>query len=187
MAGTLSAAAVIVLVAILLLSVIPIMAGAAIVGAERAGFWPSFVALIVSAVLHAFGGAQQQSAENLPMAVYTIPEISYVGLTEKEVQQTNAPYVVGRAYFKDSARGQINGDAHGVLKLVVDANTEKLLGVHIVGEQASELVHIGQLVMNLNGTVRDLISNVFNYPTLAECYKLAAVDCTHQLELRKTA
>ncbi len=139
------------------------------------------------AVQHAFGGGQQQSAENLPMAVYTIPEISYVGKTEKEVQQTNVPYVVGRSYFKDSARGQINGDMHGLLKLVVDANTEKLLGVHIVGEQASELVHIGQLVMNLNGSVRDLISNVFNYPTLAECYKLAALDCTHQLERRATS
>ncbi|MBU1214597.1 MAG: Si-specific NAD(P)(+) transhydrogenase [Gammaproteobacteria bacterium] len=140
-----------------------------------------------SAVMHAFGSSGQQFAENLPMAVYTIPEISYVGKTEKEVQQDKTPYVVGRAYFKDSARGQINGDAHGVLKLVVDARTEKLLGVHIVGEQASELVHIGQLVMNLNGTVRDLISNVFNYPTLAECYKLAALDCTHQLERRNKA
>jgi NAD(P) transhydrogenase len=112
-----------------------------------------------SAVLHAFGGSEQQSAENLPMAVYTIPEISYVGKTEKEVQQENIPYVLGRAYFKDSARGQIIGDAQGLLKLVVDARNGKLLGVHIVGEQASELVHIGQLVMNLNGSVRDLISN----------------------------
>jgi len=140
-----------------------------------------------TAVLHAFGGAEQRSAENLPMAVYTIPEISYVGKTEKEVQLENIPYVVGRAYFKHSARGQIIGDAHGLLKLVVDARTEKLLGVHIVGEQASELVHIGQLVMNLNGSVRDLISNVFNYPTLAECYKLAALDCTHQLEHRSAS
>jgi len=140
-----------------------------------------------TAVLHAFGGAEQRSAENLPMAVYTIPEISYVGKTEKEVQLENIPYVVGRAYFKHSARGQIIGDAHGLLKLVVDARTEKLLGVHIVGEQASELVHIGQLVMNLHGSVRDLISNVFNYPTLAECYKLAALDCTHQLERRSTS
>lgn len=135
-----------------------------------------------AAVLHAFGGAQHVSAENLPMAVYTIPEISYVGKTEKEVQKENTPYIIGRAYFKDSARGQIIGDAQGMLKLIVDARNEKLLGVHIVGEQASELVHIGQLVMNLNGTVRDLISNVFNYPTLAECYKLAALDCTQQLE-----
>ncbi|MEJ1958198.1 MAG: hypothetical protein WDM70_01005 [Nitrosomonadales bacterium] len=83
---------------------------------------------------------------------------------------------------KDSARGQIIGDAHGLLKLIVDARNEKLLGVHIVGEQASELVHIGQLVMNLNGNVRDLVANVFNYPTLAECYKLAALDCLSRLE-----
>ncbi len=124
-------------------------------------------------------------ADNLPMAVYTIPEISYVGKTEKEIQQENIPYIAGRAYFKDSARGQIIGDAQGMLKLLVDARNEKLLGVHIVGEQASELVHIGQLVMNLHGSVRDLVANVFNYPTLAECYKLAALDCTHQLEQRK--
>jgi NAD(P) transhydrogenase len=135
-----------------------------------------------AAVLLAFGGKAHIAAENLPMAVYTIPEISYVGKTEKEVQLENIPYLIGRAYFKDSARGQIIGDAQGLLKLIVDTRNEKLLGVHIVGEQASELIHIGQLVMNLGGTVRDLVSNVFNYPTLAECYKLAALDCTHQLE-----
>ena len=134
-----------------------------------------------AAVLHAFGGEEHVTAENLPMAVYTIPEISYVGQTEKEVQQLGIPYLVGRAYFKNSARGQIIGDNQGLLKLIVDARTEKLLGVHIVGEQASELVHIGQLVMNLNGSVRDLVKNVFNYPTLAECYKLAALDCVHRL------
>jgi len=135
-----------------------------------------------AAVLYAFGGEQHVTAENMPMAVYTIPEISYVGKNEKEVKQENIPYVIGRAYFKDSARGQINGDAQGLLKLIVDARNEKLLGVHIVGEQASELIHIGQLVMNLQGTVRDLVANVFNYPTLAECYKLSALDCLHQLE-----
>ena len=135
-----------------------------------------------AAVLHAFGGEQHVTAENLPMAVYTIPEISYVGKNEKEVQQEGLNYVIGRAYFKDSARGQIIGDAHGLLKLIVDGRNEKLLGVHIVGEQASELIHIGQLVMNLQGTVRDLVANVFNYPTLAECYKLAALDCLHQLK-----
>ena len=137
-----------------------------------------------AAVLYAFGGEQHVMAENLPMAVYTIPEISYVGKTEKELKQDNIPCVVGRAYFRDSARGQIIGDAQGLLKLIVDARDEKLLGVHIVGEQASELIHIGQLVMNLGGSVRDLIANVFNYPTLAECYKLAALDCAHQLKHR---
>ena len=140
-----------------------------------------------AAVLYAFGGGTHVAAENLPMAVYTIPEISYVGKTEKEVREKNIPYVIGHALFKDSARGQIIGDAQGLLKLIVDARDEKLLGVHIVGEQASELVHIGQLVMNLKGTVRDLIANVFNYPTLAECYKLAALDCAHQLEQRKNS
>jgi NAD(P) transhydrogenase len=138
-------------------------------------------------VLYAFGGNKHVMAENLPMAIYTIPEISYVGKTEKEVQQANIPYVVGQASFKDSARGQIIGDSHGLLKLIVNAENDKLLGVHIVGEQASELIHIGQLVMNLNGTVRDLVGNVFNYPTLAECYKLAALDCLHQLKLRQAS
>lgn len=135
-----------------------------------------------AAVLHAFGATKHATAENLPMAVYTIPEISYVGKTEAELKKENIPYFVGRAYFKDSARGQIIGDAHGLLKLIIDAKNGKLLGVHIVGEQASELIHIGQLVMNLKGSVRDLVSNVFNYPTLAECYKLAALDCVHLLE-----
>ena len=134
-----------------------------------------------AAVLHAFGGEQHVVAENLPMAIYAIPEISWVGKTEREAQKENIPCVVGRACFKDSARGQIIGDRQGLLKLVVDARNEKLLGVHIVGEQASELIHIGQLVMNFNGTVRDLVANVFNYPTLAECYKLAALDCVGQL------
>lgn len=138
-----------------------------------------------AAVRHAFGSEKHVTAENLPMAIYTIPEISYVGKTEQEVQTENIPYVLGRTNFKDSARGQIIGDAQGLLKLIVDARNEKLLGVHIVGEQASELIHIGQLVMNLKGTVRDLIANVFNYPTLAECYKLAALDCVHQLEQHK--
>jgi NAD(P) transhydrogenase len=92
---------------------------------------------------------------------------------------------VGRAYFKDSARGQIIGDSQGLLKLIVEARTGKLLGVHIVGEQASELIHIGQLVMNFGGSVRDLVSNVFNYPTLAECYKLAALDCVHMLDAKE--
>ncbi len=135
-----------------------------------------------AAVLYAFGGKRHVTAENQPMAVYTIPEISYVGMTEKEAQLENVPYLVGRALFKDSARGQIIGDGQGLLKLVVNRQNEKLLGVHIVGEQASELIHIGQLVMNLDGSLRDLITNVFNYPTLAECYKLAALDCLHQLE-----
>jgi NAD(P) transhydrogenase len=133
------------------------------------------------ALLHAYGGAEHATTQHLPMAVYTIPEISYVGMTEKEVQQAGIPFVVGRAQFKNTARGQIIGDAQGLLKLIVDARDETLLGVHIVGEQASELIHIGQLAMKFGGTVRDLANNVYNYPTLAECYKLAALDCVDGL------
>ncbi|HKJ83330.1 MAG TPA: Si-specific NAD(P)(+) transhydrogenase [Mariprofundaceae bacterium] len=134
-----------------------------------------------AAVLHAFGGETQAMASNMPMAIYTIPEISWVGQTEKALQQSGADYVAGRGYFRESARGQIIGDTNGMLKINVDANSGRLLGVHIVGEHASELIHIGQLVMNYNGTVHDLVANVFNYPTLAECYRLAALDCLERL------
>jgi len=129
------------------------------------------------AVMHAFGEKTLQMADNMPMAIYTIPEISYVGKTEKELRAEGVDYVVGRGRFSDSARGQIIGEETGMLKLNVERGTRKILGVHIVGESASELIHIGQLVMNLGGTVTDLVRNVFNYPTLAECYKLAALDC----------
>jgi len=132
--------------------------------------------------MHAFGQKIPEMANNMPMAIYTIPEISYVGKTEKELQAENVDYVVGRGKFSDSARGQIIGDEAGMLKLNVERHSRKILGVHIVGESASELIHIGQLVMNLNGTVTDLIRNVFNYPTLAECYKLAALDCLSQIK-----
>jgi len=134
------------------------------------------------AVMHAFGEKTPEMASNMPMAIYTIPEVSYVGKTEKELQAENVDYVVGRGKFSDSARGQIIGDETGMLKLNVEQNSQRILGVHIVGESASELIHIGQLVMNLNGTVTDLVRNVFNYPTLAECYKLAALDCLSQIK-----
>lgn len=135
-----------------------------------------------AAVSYAFSQQARPLASNLPMAIYTIPEVSYVGRTEREVKKSGIPYVVGRAWFKETARGQIIGDLHGLLKLLVHAENEQLLGVHIVGEQASELVHIGQLIMNLNGTLTDIMHNVFNYPTLAECYKTAALDCSRQLQ-----
>ncbi|HXH63911.1 MAG TPA: Si-specific NAD(P)(+) transhydrogenase, partial [Mariprofundaceae bacterium] len=135
-----------------------------------------------AAVIHAFSGKAHAMADHLPMAIYTIPEISWVGKTEREAGQEGLDHVVGRGRFGDSARGQIIGEANGLLKLIADARTGRLIGVHIVGEQASELIHIGQLVMHYGGTVRDLVANVFNYPTLAECYKLAALDCLQQLE-----
>ena len=129
------------------------------------------------AVMHAFGEKAPKMADNMPMAIYTIPELSYVGKTESALRAEGVDYVVGRGRFSDSARGQIIGEETGLLKLNVERGSRKILGVHIVGESASELIHIGQLVMNLGGTVTDLVRNVFNYPTLAECYKLAALDC----------
>jgi len=134
-----------------------------------------------AAIIHACSGETQAMAKNPPMAIYAIPEISWVGKTEKEAQSEKIQYVVGRGYYKESARGQIIGDCNGLVKLIVDVETHQLIGVHIVGEHASELIHTGQLVMNFNGTVHDLACNVFNYPTLAECYKLAAQDCLQKL------
>ncbi|MDE3187755.1 MAG: Si-specific NAD(P)(+) transhydrogenase [Acidobacteriota bacterium] len=109
-----------------------------------------------------------------PYGIYTIPEISFIGKTEEQLTDEDAPYEVGMAYYRESARGQIRGDTTGRLKLVFHRDTRKVLGVHIIGEGASELIHIGQAVMILGGTVDYFVDTVFNYPTLAECYKVAA-------------
>lgn len=130
---------------------------------------------------HAFNKTLQSSDAILPMAIYTIPELSYVGETERELQQKNREYVTGKAYYAETARGQIIGDHHGVLKLLVDKTTHNILGVHIIGESASELIHVGQLALRCTMTVDQLADNVFNYPTLAECYKSAALSCLEQL------
>jgi NAD(P) transhydrogenase len=109
-----------------------------------------------------------------PYGIYTIPEISFIGKTEEQLTDEDVPYEVGMAYYRETARGQIRGDTTGRLKLVFHRDTRKVLGVHIIGEGASELVHIGQAVMILGGTVDYFVDTVFNYPTLAECYKAAA-------------
>ncbi len=109
-----------------------------------------------------------------PYGIYTIPEISFIGKTEEQLTDEDVPYEVGMAYYREVARGQIRGDTTGRLKLVFHRDTRKVLGVHIIGEGASELVHIGQAVMILGGTIDYFIDTVFNYPTLAECYKVAA-------------
>jgi NAD(P) transhydrogenase len=109
-----------------------------------------------------------------PYGIYTIPEISFIGKTEEQLTDEDVPYEVGMAYYREVARGQIRGDTTGRLKLVFHRDTRKVLGVHIIGEGAAELVHIGQAVMTLNGTMDYFIDTVFNYPTLAECYKVAA-------------
>ncbi|MGD0734172.1 MAG: Si-specific NAD(P)(+) transhydrogenase [Terracidiphilus sp.] len=109
-----------------------------------------------------------------PYGIYTIPEISFIGKTEEQLTDEDVPYEVGMAYYRETARGQIRGDTAGRLKLVFHRDTRKVLGVHIIGEGAAELIHIGQAVMVFGGTVDYFIETVFNYPTLAECYKVAA-------------
>jgi NAD(P) transhydrogenase len=133
------------------------------------------------AAAHAFGLSPGCIAPWMPYGIYTIPEISMVGKTEEELTAAAVPYEFGVARYKEIARGQIIGDRTGLLKLLVHAETRKLLGVHILGEGATELIHIGQAVLALGGTLDFLVNNVFNYPTLAECYKVAALDAFNKL------
>lgn len=117
----------------------------------------------------------------LPYGIYTIPEISVIGPTEEQLTRDGVPYEVGVARYREIARGQLMGDEDGMLKLVFHLNTHKLLAVSVIGEGATELVHIGQAVMAFGGTIDSLVTNVFNYPTLAECYKVAALDGINRL------
>jgi len=133
------------------------------------------------AACHAFGIETRQMPEFLPYGIFTIPEISTVGLNEQELTEQGIPYEVGKAHYREIARGQIIGDRTGLLKLNFHLETHALLGVHIIGEGASELIHIGQAVMAYGGNVEYFIDTVFNYPTLAECYKTAAFDGINRL------
>jgi NAD(P) transhydrogenase len=135
------------------------------------------------AVCRAFDFTYKQSvAELLPYGIYTIPEVSAVGHTERTAREAGIDVVVGRALYCDNARGAITGDREGITKLVVERDTRRVVGVHVIGERASELVHIGQAVMHLGGRVDVFIDMVFNFPTLAESYKYAAYECLAQLE-----
>ncbi|MBI2413499.1 MAG: Si-specific NAD(P)(+) transhydrogenase [Deltaproteobacteria bacterium] len=135
------------------------------------------------AVCHAFEkeGLTCEIAGHLPFGIYTIPEISMVGETEDSLSEKHVPYETGCAYFHEVARGQIIGDVHGMLKLLFERDTRRLLGIHIIGERASELIHIGQAVLNFGGTVDYFKDVVFNYPTLSEAYKEAALNGLNKL------
>ena len=133
------------------------------------------------AACHAFGVQAEAVNKHFPYGIYTIPEISTVGKSEEELTKEGIPYEVGRAAYKEIARGQIIGDTTGLLKLMFHCETRKLLGVSILGEGASELVHIGQAVLAMGGTIDYFVETVFNYPTLAECYKTAAFDGINRL------
>jgi len=129
----------------------------------------------------AFGIEAHSMSALLPFGIYSIPEISFVGRTEQELTGEAVPYEVGIAHYRELARGQILGDDHGLVKLIVSPGDGKLLGVHAFGAGATEVVHIGQAVMGLGGTIEYLIDTVFNYPTLAEAYKVAALDAANKL------
>jgi NAD(P) transhydrogenase len=135
------------------------------------------------AACHAFGVPATSVPELFPYGIYTIPEISMVGKNEEELTADGVPYEVGKARYREIARGQIIGDTSGLLKIMFRCDTRELLSVHIIGEGASELVHIGQAVLSFNGKVDYFVNTVFNYPTLAECYKTAAFDGINRLGL----
>jgi NAD(P) transhydrogenase len=133
------------------------------------------------AAANAFGIKIHSDPAHYPYGIYTIPEISFIGKTEEQLTDAGIAYEVGIAYFREIARGQIRGDTTGRLKLIFQPDTKEILGVHVIGEGASELLHIGQAVFALKGTVEYFVDTVFNYPTLAECYKTAAFNGLNKL------
>jgi NAD(P) transhydrogenase len=139
------------------------------------------------AMVHAFDlKYKMKVAAVLPYAIYTIPEVATVGLNEDDCKKNGTPCAVGRAFYRDNARGEIIGDLKGVIKLVFDPASLKLLGVHIVGESASELLHIGMIVIQFGGTINAFIDCVFNFPTLSEAYKYAAYDGLGNINRKRT-
>ena len=130
---------------------------------------------------HACGEPVHEKGHLQPIGIYSIPEISFIGRTEDQLTKENVPFEVGVSRYRELARGQIIGDSYGVLKLLVSHDDRTLLGVHVFGTGATELVHIGQAVMGCGGTVDYLVDAVFNYPTLAESYKVAALDATNKM------
>ena len=133
------------------------------------------------AACHAFNVEAPAPPEFFPYGIYAVPEISTCGMSEQEVQERSIPYEIGVARFEETSRGHIMGIENGLMKLIFSIKTRRLLGVHIIGEGATELVHIGQAVINLGGTLDYFLENTFNYPTLAEAYKIAALDAHNRM------
>jgi NAD(P) transhydrogenase len=133
------------------------------------------------AACHAFGVMLPPPPETFPYGIYSVPEISTVGQSEEQVRESGISYEVGMARFRETSRGHIMGVDSGFLKLIFAQDTRRLLGAHIVGEGATELIHIGQAVINLGGTVDFFVNNTFNYPTLAEAYKIAGLDAWNRM------
>jgi len=133
------------------------------------------------AACHAFGAPMPPAPAYFPYGIYAVPEISTVGLSEQEVRERGIPYECGVARFRETSRGHIMGMQAGMMKMIFALGDRRLLGVHIIGESATELIHIGQAVLNLGGTLDYFVENTFNYPTLAEAYKIAALDAWNRM------
>lgn len=133
------------------------------------------------AACHAFDEPAHAAPEFFPYGIYSVPEISTIGITEEEARERGIPYECGVARFRETSRGHIMGIGSGFLKMLFALETRRLLGVHIMGEGATELIHIGQAVLNLEGTLDYFVENTFNYPTLAEAYKVAALDAWNRM------
>ena len=133
------------------------------------------------AACHAFGEPAAAAPEFFPYGIYSVPEISTIGMTEEQVREKKIPYECGVARFRETSRGHIAGISTGFMKLIFSLETRRLLGAHIVGEGATELIHIGQAVLNLEGGLDYFVDNTFNYPTLAEAYKIAALDAWNRM------
>ncbi|HEY3235281.1 MAG TPA: Si-specific NAD(P)(+) transhydrogenase [Polyangiaceae bacterium] len=151
--------------------------------------WPSLASTSMDqgrvAMCHAFGFTYKRSlASFFPYGLYTIPEVSMVGQSEEEARKQGHDVETGRAYYRDNARGQIINDPEGMIKLVFEAGNRKLLGAHVLGERATEMIHIAQAVMGYGGSIDYFIDNVFNYPTVSELYKYAAYDGLGRLAKR---
>jgi NAD(P) transhydrogenase len=139
------------------------------------------------AACHAFGAPVQAPPEFFPYGIYAVPEISTIGLTEEQAREKGITYECGVARFRETSRGHIMGLHGGFMKMIFAIETRRLLGVHIVGEGATELIHIGQAVLNLGGTLDYFVENTFNYPTLAEAYKIAALDAWNRMPRQSAA
>ncbi|MGE0740645.1 MAG: Si-specific NAD(P)(+) transhydrogenase [Hyphomonadaceae bacterium] len=137
------------------------------------------------AACHAFGEPAHAPPEFFPYGIYSVPEISTIGMTEEQVREKGVPYETGIARFRETSRGHIMGLNSGFMKMIFALETRRLLGVHIVGEGATELIHIGQAVLNLGGGLDYFVENTFNYPTLAEAYKIAALDAFNRMPARQ--
>jgi NAD(P) transhydrogenase len=130
-------------------------------------------------VAAAISGEECRFITDAPTGIYTIPEISSIGKTESELTSSKVPYEVGRAFFKNTARGQISGEGVGMLKILFHIDTMEILGIHCFGAEASEIIHIGQAIMNQQGKANSIeyfVNTTFNYPTMAEAYRIAALD-----------